>query len=88
MALHLFEEFLDGFALANVGRDADGFALDVGDRIEAADRLVDALVSAGFARRDDDERGAGEEEGGCGVQAETAGSWTNRLANRVPIERV
>lgn len=58
--------------LAHVGGDADGAALDAGQRIQSRDRLVNALFSASFARRDDDELGALQEECRCRVESDAA----------------
>ena len=56
------------------GGDADCAAFDVGERVEAFDGLVDSFGPAGTTGGYDDERCAGEEDGGGGVKAYAAGS--------------
>ena len=69
MGLDFGDEAGDVFCLGDVGGEADGAAFDVGEAVQARDGLVDARFAAGFAGADEDCLGAGEEEGGCGVEA-------------------
>ena len=53
----------------------DRAAFDVREGIEFLDRLVNAFWAFGFAGIDDDERAAGKEECGGGVEADAARAW-------------
>jgi len=69
MFLHFGNEASDVVCLRDVGRDADCATFDFGESVQAGDCLVDALFAAGFAGADEDGFSAGEEEGGCCVEA-------------------
>lgn len=63
--LRLFGDFgdeaVDFLTLGDVGRDGDGLAADVGERVEGCDGFG---AGGGFARGDEDFGAAGLEEAG------------------------
>lgn len=71
---NLFYKALDILGVGGICGNSDGLALDV-EFVELLDSLIDALISFGLARRDKDFGGTGEEECGCGVESDAAGTW-------------
>lgn len=72
MGLDFLDQPLDVVHLSDVGGDADCSAFEAfagGELVESVDGLVDAFFAGGFAGCDEDCFGAGEEDGGCGVEA-------------------
>ena len=65
---------LDIVLLSAVGGNADGLALDARNGIQLVDGLVNAILSAVTASRDDDCRCAGLEEASRGVKTNASGA--------------